>query len=91
MDVEVILLWRLPENSIERQINVMREKFQDRREVLFCCEMWLTGGGFLLVEGVFGFDGWLFLGFGEREVESGLVELGCGEGFCEFLNLVFEL
>lgn len=91
MDVEVILLWRLPENSIERQINVMREEFQDRREVLFFCGMWLTDGGFLLVEGVFGFDGWLFLGFSEREVESGLVELRCGERFCEFLNLVFEL
>lgn len=91
MDVEVILLWRLPENSVECQINVMREKFQDRRKVLFSCKLWLTGGGFLLVEGVFCFDGWLFLGFGEREVESGLVELEGGEGFCEFFDLFFEL
>jgi hypothetical protein len=39
MDVEVILLWRLPENSVECKINVMREKFQDRRKVLFSCEL----------------------------------------------------
>lgn len=91
MDVEVILLWRLPENSIECQINVMREEFQDRREVLFYCELRLAGGGFLLVEGVFCFDGGLFLGFGEGEVDSGLVELEYDEGICEFLNFVFEL
>jgi hypothetical protein len=39
IDVEVILLWRLPENSVECKINVMREKFQDRRKVLFSCEL----------------------------------------------------
>ncbi len=90
MDIEAILFWRLPQNSIKSQVNGMREELQDRRRVLFCCDLWLTAG-FLLVKRVFGFDGGLFLVFGEREVEGGLVEVECGEGFFELLYFCFEL